>query len=326
MRERGIVAVLCLLAGLGWNGTAQSPPVQPQTPTQGGGMHGQGGGHGQPPHVVHPRGPSPFPDKLKVPKTGTSFDMGDIGGRPVVEVTINGSGPYRFVLDTGATISVIDPRLTQELGLPEAKGVRDTTGHARTLVRARELRIGDAELRGVTLSSDASVTALFGARGPRGVLSAYSFPDHLLSIDYPARRITIEKGKLGKADGQTIFEYRSDDMFPTVPVRVAGTETRATVDSGSGYGLMMPTKYLKELPLSSEPVAVGQARTHAATMPVTRAAVKGAVELGKYDLGIEDVLFTDIRIGKLQANVGFEVLRKFVVTLDSKNRRIRFVQ
>ena len=40
------------------------------------------------------------------------------GGRPVVMVTLNGHGPYRFILDTGAMISVIDASLAHELELP----------------------------------------------------------------------------------------------------------------------------------------------------------------------------------------------------------------
>src|SRR5205814_272541 len=39
-------------------------------------------------------------------------------GRPVVDVLINGKGPYRFIVDTGASHSVIDSALAKELGLP----------------------------------------------------------------------------------------------------------------------------------------------------------------------------------------------------------------
>ena len=45
----------------------------------------------------------PPPEKVEVPVAGVTVPlMGDVGGRPLVDVTINGNGPYPFILDTGA--------------------------------------------------------------------------------------------------------------------------------------------------------------------------------------------------------------------------------
>jgi hypothetical protein len=39
-------------------------------------------------------------------------------GRPVVDgVMVNGHGPYRFLLDTGATLNTIDPKLAKSIGM-----------------------------------------------------------------------------------------------------------------------------------------------------------------------------------------------------------------
>ena len=40
----------------------------------------------------------------------------------IVLVKINGQGPYKFVLDTGATFTCIDQKLVDELKLPEWRG------------------------------------------------------------------------------------------------------------------------------------------------------------------------------------------------------------
>src|SRR5580692_9603373 len=42
----------------------------------------------------------------------------------VVPVTINGSGPYDFVLDTGSNSTMLDQKLAEELALPRGS---DTT-------------------------------------------------------------------------------------------------------------------------------------------------------------------------------------------------------
>lgn len=41
---------------------------------------------------------------------------------------------------------------------------------------------------------------------------------------------------------------------------------------------------------------------------------------------LDEVRFSDARPGPAVGNIGYDVLRDFVVTLDSKNRRIRLDQ
>src|SRR5256885_14841188 len=43
-------------------------------------------------------------------------------GRVVVPVTINGKGPFRFIVDTGANHSTISPQLVQALKLETVAG------------------------------------------------------------------------------------------------------------------------------------------------------------------------------------------------------------
>jgi hypothetical protein len=49
-------------------------------------------------------------------------------GRPVVDgVYINGQGPYRFLVDTGATLNHLDARIAKKIGLKEAFQTRLTS-------------------------------------------------------------------------------------------------------------------------------------------------------------------------------------------------------
>src|SRR5258708_161374 len=66
--------------------------------------------------------------KIELPAGGTSAAMGDLGGRPIVDVSINGTGPYRFILDTGASMTVIADDLKIELALPSAVSSAHTPG------------------------------------------------------------------------------------------------------------------------------------------------------------------------------------------------------
>ncbi len=87
-----------------------------------------------------------------------------------------------------------------------------------------------------------------------------------------------------------------------------------------------PNRKRRELPLASEPVEVGRARTPGGEFPVHSAKIESKVELGQYRLDVTEIRFSDINPipGAPTGNIGYQILRGFTITLDSKNRRIRF--
>lgn len=276
----------------------------------------------------HHPGPVPAPKSIEVPAEGISLPMDDFGGRPVVSVQINGKGPFRFIVDTCATLTVIDSRLQEALALPEATdivGMSPAGGPAHAILSIAELRIGQIVIRGLTAAAS-SGSPLKGENMPPGVLSGSSFPGYLLTFDYPRKLIRIRKGELARSDSRKVFDYPEDAPLPTVPIRVAGREIRAHLDTGSGHGLVLPSKLIQEVPLDSEPKEAGTAKTYMGESPILHAKVKGRIELGQFRLDMPEVSFADVRSGADSsiANLGYEVLRDFVVTLDVKNRRIRF--
>jgi hypothetical protein len=273
----------------------------------------------------------PVPANIEVPQDGVTVPMQDMGGRPVVELKINGKGPYRFVLDTGAVTTVVSDELSRELSLSAPAGMQVAAvggGTPPAIVVIHDVRIGDAVLEEMIAAVMPLGGLLKGENAPRGVLSAASFPGYLLTYDYPGKRISIKKSALQSADSKSIFQYREDQVLPTVPVRIAGHDTEVHLDTGSGFGLTLPVKFLTELPLASQPKEAGRLRTHGGEFPVSIARVDGTIELGKYKLDLEEVRFSDVHPGPGPAtgNIGYDVLRHFVVTLDSKNRRIRLDQ
>lgn len=273
----------------------------------------------------------PVPTGIEVPRDGVTVPMQDMGGRPVVELKINGKGPYRFVLDTGAVTTVVSDELSRELSLTPPAGVQVASvggGPAPAIVLIHDVRIGDAVLEDMIAAAMPLGGLLKGENAPRGVLSAACFPGYLLTYDYPGKRILIRKGALASADSKSIFQYTEDQVLPTVPVRIAGHDTQVHLDTGSAFGLTLPVKFLAELPLVSQPREAGTVRTGGGEFPVSIARVNGAIELGKYKLGFDEVRFSDARPGPGPAvgNIGYGVLRDFVVTLDSKNRRIELDQ
>jgi hypothetical protein len=218
--------------------------------------------------------------------------MQDVGGRPLVDVRINGKGPFPFILDTGAAGTVIAADLIEELAIRDG--------------RIRELSLGEATITDLLAFPFPGLSGLGGDRPPRGVLSAAAFPGYLLTLDYPGRKIALRAGELPAPDQGRIH--------------------RVHVDSGSPNGLMLPLPFLDELKLTSLPVVAGRARTVAGEFKLMAAGVDGPIELGEYALDLPRVIFSDLRPGPAPGpgNVGFEVLLHFALTIDSTNRRLKF--
>lgn len=273
----------------------------------------------------------PAPAGIEVPRDGVTIPVKDMGGRPIVGLEINGKGPFRFILDTGAVTTVVSDELSRELSLTPLGGVqvKSVGGEpAPAMVVIRDLRIGGVRLEGVIAAAMPLGALLKGEDAPRGILSALSFPGCLLTYDYPGKRILIKRGAMEAADARSVFQYSEDHVLPTVPVRVAGHDTQVHLDTGSPFGLVLPVRFLTELPLASQPKEVGKARTGGGEFTVSSARVDGTIELGKYKLDLDEVRFSDARPGPGPAigNLGYDALRHFVVTLDSQNRRIRIDQ
>jgi hypothetical protein len=155
-------------------------------------------------------------------------------GRVWAPVYINEQGPFRLVLDTGASASAITPPVAEALGLaPDPKlSVRmfGVTGVATVAgVRAKSLRVGDLEMESVRLPV---IAEAFG--GAEGVLGNHGLRDKRITIDFRRDRISIVRSK-----GQ-----RPPDEMITIPVRVTergllvlpasigGVRALAIVDTG----------------------------------------------------------------------------------------------
>ncbi len=288
--------------------------------------YGQHGGPG--PQGGHGGGAmaAPPPEEVVVPDKGVTLPMLDFDGRAVVEVKINGKGPYRFILGTTANLTLIDSGLQKELGLPLAEGVMagPSGGNAPTIVTVGELRMGDVAVRGFmgAVMPVASVWSTGGPNPPRGIVSANLFSGYLLTYDYPKKRVSIQKGELPKDDSITTFSY--SESRPTVPLRIGGKTIRVQMDTGSGAGLMLASKFEKEVPLAAPPQGAGKTRTTTGEFPVTKGTLSAPIELGKYKLGPE-VSFSDSR-GQVSGTVGNSILRDFVVTIDIWNHLVRLAQ
>jgi len=261
--------------------------------------------------------------ELASPEVAVPFEL--VKGRPVVSVRIGDKGPFPFVLDTGAGGTVIEAELAAELGLSVSGEVRIGDPLQPHSIPAKQVRIELLAVGGASFSG-ASATAMENAGfsshlGARGVLGMPVFADLLLSIDFGKMELRMARGALPDPDGKEVLAFRRG-MGGTirVPISVASLSIDADLDSGSPAGLSLPDAYMETLPLEGKPVEMGRARTVNSEFVVHGAALRGAVAIGATRIENPSLRFNALPV----ANVGTDLLRRFAVTIDQRNSRIRF--
>jgi predicted aspartyl protease len=115
-------------------------------------------------------------------------------GRVVAQVHVNGQGPFRFIVDTGANRSVLSQALVERLGL-QATGVGEVHSvngvTVAPLVQVNSLHYGDLAL-GV-----ADMPALQGAvlAGEQGLLGVDGMRGRRLRMDFERNCIEISPAR-----------------------------------------------------------------------------------------------------------------------------------
>lgn len=119
------------------------------------------------------------------------------GAAVVVEVTINGEGPFELVLDTGATLTCVDRALADELELPEASGFGGVGAiqvptEGVSLVTIDSLEIGEASASDLTACTiDLSQIQDMGLE-VRGLLGLNFLKNYRVTLDFERGRMTLE--------------------------------------------------------------------------------------------------------------------------------------
>lgn len=155
-------------------------------------------------------------------------------GRIWAPVMINGQGPFRLVLDTGASHSGITARVAQTLGIPLDQSppvmLRGVTGSAEVpTIRVDSLVVGDLLLHPAILPI--VIDALGGAEG---ILGTEGLEDKRIFIDFRHDLITITRSHFERAgtDFITVPMLRSPLGLVILKANVGGVPVKAIFDTG----------------------------------------------------------------------------------------------
>jgi predicted aspartyl protease len=161
-------------------------------------------------------------------------------GRVVAQVMVDGKGPFRFVVDTGANHSTVSPQLAAYLGLTPslARPIRVTgvTGSGQfASVPIEMLKAGDLEIA----NSRFPVIWSRMMAGAAGILGAAGLRQDRLVVDFVRDRVLITRSRTESFPRgfTTVWAMRLHGGLLSVPGRVGDVPVRAIVDTGSQYTL-----------------------------------------------------------------------------------------
>lgn len=253
-----------------------------------------------------------------------------VGNVLVVEDKWDKYGPYRFIVDTGSSVTLVSPEIAKRYGggeLPPAD---------EPLVRVRSSEGGFASLKPVTLAKfqlgaarfqyvpalvyDCSdLSAQFGVRID-GILGFPLFRKTLLTLDYANERIVIrdripEDGIPGEA-----ILFTNANKIPLIPIRLGDRQFEALIDSGSASALDLNPAGLSPAFLYG-PVKGPTESTLAGDRPSRVGRLAGTLRIGAFDVPEPVTQVTDEL-----SSVGGGILSHFTVTFDQEHNQAFFFQ
>lgn len=233
---------------------------------------------------------------------------------PVVNVMINGKGPFRFGIETGAHFIAVSPAVAGQLGLKAVGGPAESP----------EYLVDSIAVGGATFIT-VHASGLAGASGVDGLLGWPFWTGVLMTIDYPAGKLRISGDSLPVPNGKDILPLSRVGDFWGAPMNAAGHQFTAVVDTRSTGGFGFTPTSADGLPFDSAPVVIGRAGGAAiAPVEVKGTAINGDITLGGYTFAHPRIAIRPLPPLFPQAPIiGAQVLSTFVMSLDVARGRVR---
>jgi predicted aspartyl protease len=265
--------------------------------------------------------------------------LGALSTRMTVPVSIAGSTPYPFIIDTGAERSVISRQLAGRLGLAAGPSVRLTTmtGSSRVpTVLVPSMAVGPVRDRKAFHAPALEA----GHMGALGMLGIEQLRSHMVSIDFDKDEMRLKPsrsdgggGGIAPMGSDEIVVYAKTRFGQLIVTEALFESTRVTVvlDTGSqiSMGNLALQRRLRNIPLKG-PITLTSVTGE---QLVANYHVADRVRIGGVGLRGVPVAFADVPpfahfgLDKRPAlMLGMDALRAFRrVEIDFPARRVRFL-
>lgn len=221
-------------------------------------------------------------------------------GRIVVPVLIDGKGPFRFLVDTGADGSMISPALVHTLGLvPSQTGIEQVEGTTGTeqlpWVTIDSLRIGSIVKHDLRMPISHTPVLI----GLDGILGLAGFGAVRVRVDFHSNRVAIDRSTSGLPAGYLdIHARRTPGGLLMIPAQVGNIRVEAVIDTGAAETLGNAALRRALLRAARNPAA---ARIYGVTRQVSSGGISASptIYLGPAAIRGLEIVYSDIPIFKI---------------------------
>ncbi len=179
----------------------------------------------------------------------TTFRL--LNNHTYVKVSINGQGPFDFILDTGG-VNVITPRLAEELGVStqgklEARGVGNRSQDL-ALAQIETVGVGDATVRDqVFFVLDFDQLSQAEGTEVQGLIGYEIFKRFAVRLDYEHSELTLfDPAKFTYSGNGVPIPFEFDGRTPVVDGTIDGLPGKLTFDPGSRGYISLHAPFVEE--------------------------------------------------------------------------------
>ena len=298
----------------------------------------------QAPRITKPRPAPPTPPNV-APLPPAVYDPTlQVGGEDVkarkietrlsVDVHVNGRGPYKFIVDSGADTSVVGLRIARDLELPLATPVILNAMTSRNIVdrvRVDRLTVGSSTI------GDLELPALReGDLGGEGMIGIDALVRQRLLMDFEKNVIKVEDARVPqrREPGEIVITARRQHgQLILTHVKALGYELDAVIDTGSQItigNLALRDKLIRQNRARFAVVPVIGVTGETANLQMARI---NRLELGPVTLRDVPMAFADVPPFKTfglheqpALLLGTDILENFrSISLDFRARKVRFL-
>jgi hypothetical protein len=296
-----------------------------------------------PPKIAKPRPAPPGPSQIP-PLTPAIIDNTlNVGGQNIkareietrlsVDVDVNGHGPYRFLVDSGADTSAVGLRIAHDLQLPLGTPVILNGMTARDIVdrvKVDALTVGPTTITGLELPALREVDV-----GGDGLIGIDALVKERLMMDFEQHAVRVEDARIAEPfdpNAIVITARREHGQLILTHVKAAGLPLDAVIDTGSEITIGNIALRDKLIRGNRDKFVTIQAIGVTGAVENLQLAKIGELDLGPVTLRDVPMAFADVppfKVFGLEDQpallLGTDILENFRrVSLDFRARKARF--
>jgi len=258
------------------------------------------------------------------------FELADKAPLIVVEASLNNKGPFKFVVDTASSVTVVGQEAAKVLGIHQNSNSAISGCCSSKMLAVGSMQVGSIHKSKVSIALG-SLSRLSEETGTRldGIIGSPFMKDYQVVIDYPRREIAFEE-PWREHRLPTKFRLVSDANFIVVEtelnekgpfnflVDTGATKTVVTKQIGQMFGLG-GISYGEKKALSGSFAGTTMILSKVKSVQV------GKAKSTDVEVGVHDLQPLSNGVGaRLDGVLGYTFMKDYRVTINYLERRLSF--